>query len=148
MEIILKKDVANLGFKDEIVTVKPGYGRNFLIPQGMASLATPSAKKVLAEDLKQKAVKDAKAIAAANDMVAKMAEATITVPAKAGEKGKIFGSVTNVQLAESMNKLGFELDRKNIKILGGTIKNLGKFEAEIRIHREVSTKIGFEVVAE
>lgn len=148
MEVILKKDVANLGFKDEIVTIKPGYGRNFLIPQGFASLATPSAKKVLAENLKQRAVKEAKEIEAANQTVAKLAEATIAVPAKAGEKGKIFGSVTNVQLAETITKLGFELDRKNIKILGGTIKNTGKFEAEIRLHREVSTKINFEVIAE
>ena len=148
MELILKKDVQNLGFKDDVVAVKPGYGRNFLIPQGFAVLATESARKVHAENVKQRAKKDEKAKADANALAEKLASLTVKVGAKAGETGKIFGSVINVQVGDALKTAGVEVERKNIKILGGGIKTLGTYEAELKLHREVTAKFSFEVVAE
>ncbi|MBL57007.1 MAG: 50S ribosomal protein L9 [Flavobacteriales bacterium] len=147
MEVILKKDMQPLGFKDEIVSVKNGYGRNFLIPQGIAILATESAKKMHEETIKQKAKKDAKLKADAEAIAAKIEGLTLKVSAKAGETGKIFGSVNNIQVAEALALAGVEVDRKAIKLLGGNPSELGSFEAEIKLHREVSQTFGFEVIA-
>lgn len=148
MEVILKKDMQPLGFRDDIVNVKPGYGRNFLIPKGIAELATESAKKMHAETLKQRAVKDAKLKKEAEALGAKLGELTIKVGAKVGESGKIFGSVGNIQVADAIKEKGFEVDRKAIKIIGGNPKEVGSFEAEIKLHREVDAKVTFEVVGE
>jgi large subunit ribosomal protein L9 len=148
MELILNKDVEKLGHKDEIVTVKPGYGRNFLIPQGLATLATPSNRKVLAETLKQRAHKDAKLKEEALSMAATIEKLAIRVGAKAGESGKIFGSVNNIQIAEALKKAGVDLDRKNITLLENNIKNLGKYSAKARLHKEVIVEFEFEVVEE
>lgn len=145
MDVLLKKDVERLGSKDDIVSVKNGYGRNFLIPKGIAILATSSVKKMHAETLKQRAHKDNKLKDEANEALAKMAKKTFIVPAKVGENGKIFGSVTNIQLADVLNKEGFKVERKNIKILTNNIKSVGTYEAEISFHKEVSGKISFEV---
>jgi len=148
MELILKQDVENLGFKDDIVTVKNGYGRNFLIPQGQAILATSSAKKVLAENLKQRAFKEAKLI----DDATKLAEAIkgleIKIASKVGTGDKLFGSVNNINVAEAIAKSGTEVDKKYIKVIGGSVKRLGKYNASVRLHRAVVADITFEVVAE
>ena len=146
MEVILKKDMQPLGFKDDIVVVKPGFGRNYLIPQGWANLATPSARKVHAENLKQRAKKEEKQKAEAAGVAEKLQALTIVVKAKAGESGKIFGSVNNIQIAESIKAQGIEVDRKAIKIIGGNPSNLGKYEAEIKLYRDVDATITFEVV--
>ena len=130
MEVILKKDKQPLGFKDEIVSVKNGYGRNYLIPQGIAVLATESAKKMHEETIKQRAKKDAKLKADAEAIAAKIAELTVKVSAKAGETKKIFGSVNNIQVAEALGNSGVEVDRKAIKIIGGNPSELGSYEAE------------------
>ena len=148
MEVILKKDMQPLGFRDDIVNVKPGFGRNFLIPQGFADLATSSAKKVHAENLKQKSVKDAKMKIDAQAIAEKLKALTIKVGAKVGESGKIFGSVGTIQLAEAVKEAGFDLDKKAMRIIGGNPKEIGTFEAEIKLHREVDAKINFEVVGE
>jgi large subunit ribosomal protein L9 len=148
MDVILKKDVEKLGEKDQLVSVKPGYGRNFLIPQGSAVLATPSLKKVHAENVKQRAHKEKAAIEEANKAVAKLADATIKLVAKVGESGKIFGSVTAVQVAEAFANAGYAVERKNIKIHNEPIKNVGKYKATLKLHREVSTEVNFEVVGE
>ena len=132
MEIILKQDVHNLGFKDDVVTVKNGYGRNYLIPQGFAILATPSAKKVLAENLKQKAYK----------------EQHIIDEAKKGAGDKLFGSINNGDLAQELAKAGHDIDKKFISIAGNTLKRAGKYNASIRLHREVIVDFPFEIVAE
>ena len=145
MDVLLKKDVDRLGSKDEIVTVKNGFGRNFLIPKGIAILATDSVRKMHAETLKQRAHKDNKLKEEANEALAKLTKKSFTVPAKVGENGKIFGSVTNIQLAEALNNEGFNVERKNITLLTNNIKNVGKYEAEIKLHKEVSGKITFEV---
>ena len=145
MEVLLKKNVEQLGTKDEIVSVKNGYGRNFLIPKGFAVLATDSIKKMHAETLKQRAHKENKLKEEATALAAKLGKDTIVIPAKVGEKGKIFGSVSNIQLADILNEKGYVIDRKNIKILTEHIKAVGKYEAEIPLHKEVSTKIEFEV---
>ena len=147
MEVILKKDIQPLGFKDEIVSVKNGYGRNYLIPQGIAVLATESAKKMHEETIKQRAKKDAKLKADAEAIAAKIAELTVKVSAKAGETKKIFGSVNNIQVAEALGNSGVEVDRKAIKILGGNPSELGSYEAEIKLHKKVATTFKFEVVA-
>ena len=147
MEVILKKDMQPLGFKDEIVSVKNGYGRNYLIPQGIAVLATESAKKMHEETIKQRAKKDAKLKADAEAIAAKIAELTVKVSAKAGETKKIFGSVNNIQVAEALGASGVQVDRKAIKILGGNPSELGSYEAEIKLHKDVSTTFKFEVVA-
>ncbi|MDC6363063.1 MULTISPECIES: 50S ribosomal protein L9 [Flavobacteriaceae] len=148
MELILKEDVQDLGFKDDIVTVKNGYGRNFLIPQGLATLATPSAKKVLAENLKQRAHKEKKIIDEANTMAEAIKQLEIRIPAKAGAGDKLFGSVSNIDLAAALEKAGHQIDRKFINIKGGAIKRVGPYNAIIRLHREVVVDFPFEVIAE
>lgn len=148
MEIILKKDVQNLGFKDDIVTVRNGYGRNFLIPQGLAVLATPSAKKVLAENLKQRAFKDKKIIEDAQKLAKTLQALEIKILAKAGAGDKLFGSVSSQNLVEELEKQGHILDKKFVHIAGGTIKRTGKYEASVRLHREVIISLPFEVVRE
>ena len=146
MKIILKENVENLGFKDEVVEVKNGYGRNYLIPKGLANLATKSALKVLEENLKQRAVKDQKIKDEAQKTADALKEIVVKVGAKAGEKGKIFGSVNTIQLAEAIEKLGHNVDRKYIKIKGEPIKTLGTYEASVRLHKDVDTVVKFEVV--
>ncbi|PKA83973.1 LSU ribosomal protein L9P [Ulvibacter sp. MAR_2010_11] len=148
MELILKKDVENLGFTDDLVTVKNGYGRNFLIPQGHAILATPSAKKVLAETLKQRAYKEKKVIADAQTEADKLNGLEIKIASKAGEGDKLFGSITNANLAEALEKEGVSVDKKFITIAGGSIKRTGQYDATIRFHRDVISNFTFDVVAE
>ena len=148
MELILKKDVEKLGFKDDVVTVKNGFGRNFLIPQGFAELATPSARKVLDETLKQRAYKEKKQIDAAKTEAAKLGGLEVKLTAKAGAGDKIYGSVTNADLAEALSKAGVEIEKKYITIAGGNIKRLGQYEATLRFHREVIANFNFEVVSE
>ena len=148
MELILKQDVENLGFKDDIVTVKNGYGRNYLIPQGYAALATSSAKKVLTENLKQKSHKESKLVKDANKTANAIKALEIKVASKVGAGDKLFGSVSNIDLAEIINKSGIEIDKKLIKVIGGSVKRLGKYNATVRLHREVIVEITFEVVAE
>ena len=148
MELILKQDVENLGFKDDIVTVKNGYGRNYLIPQGFAVLATTSAKKVLAENLKQRAYKEAKLVEDANKLAETIKGYEIKIASKVGSGDKLFGSVNNINVAEALARAGTELDKKFIKVVGGNVKRLGKYNASVRLHRSVITDIVFEVVAE
>mgnify|MGYP003484635734 FL=1 len=147
MQVILKEDVINLGYKDDIVTVKDGYGRNFLIPQGKAVIASDSAKKVLAENLKQRAHKLAKIKADAQELAAKLEGVSLTIGAKTSSTGTIFGSVTNIQVAEALAKAGFEVDRKIIYIKE-SVKEVGTYKATVKLHKEVSVEISFEVVAE
>ena len=137
-----------MGFKDDIVSVKNGYGRNFLIPQGLATLATPSAKKVLAENLKQRAHKEKKIIDAATKTAEALKQLEIRIPAKVGAGDKLFGSVTTIDLAAALDKEGHQIDRKFINIKGGAIKRVGPYEAIIRLHREVVVEFPFEVIAE
>ena len=147
MQVILKEDVVNLGYKDDIVTVKDGYGRNFLIPQGKAVIASDSAKKVLAENLKQRAHKLAKIKADAQELAAKLEGVSLTIGAKTSSTGTIFGSVTNIQVAEALAKAGFEVDRKIIYIKE-SVKEVGTYKATVKLHREVCVEMSFEVVAE
>ncbi len=147
MKIILKEHVEKLGFKDEVVTVKNGYARNFLIPKGKAVLATDSAVKILEEKLKQQSGKEEKVIADANNIAEVISNLEIVVKAKVAEGGnKLFGSITTIQFADSLAALGHEIDKRFIKLT--TIKEIGKYEAEVRLHRNVSVTIPFEVVAE
>jgi large subunit ribosomal protein L9 len=150
MEIILKQDVANVGQTNDIVTVRNGYASNYLIPQGYAVLATSSAKKIHAENLKQRAHKEAKIREQALALAAKLEGVVVNVEAKVSSTGKIFGSVNNIQIAEALTAKGFEVDRRNIVILGGDdhVKEVGIYEAEIKLHREVKVKIKFEVKGE
>lgn len=148
MELILKKDVENLGFADDLVTVKNGYGRNYLIPKGYAIMATPSAKKMLAETLKQRAFKEKKIIEEAQAQNEKLMGLDIKIPAKTGVADKLFGSVTNADLAEVLEKEGVSIDKKYIAIAGGVIKRAGQYEATIRFHREVIGTLTFDVVPE
>lgn len=148
MEVILKQDVKNLGNRDEIVKVKPGYGRNFLIPQGMAILATESNKKVLAESVRQRAHKEEKLRTEASGMAEKLASMKIEVGAKVGESGKIFGSVNAIQLTEAIRKQGIEVDRKNVSFDAEAIKQLGTYTAHIKIYKDIKVDVSFEVVAE
>ena len=148
MEIILKKDVEGVGFKDDIVTVKNGFGRNFLIPNGSAILATPSAKKVLAENIKQQVVKDKKVIDDANKLAKKINSLEIKIKAKVGEGVKLFGSVNNINVQNELAESGIEIDKKSIMISGNNIKQTGKYTAKIRLHREVIFDFPFEVVPE
>jgi len=148
MELILKQDVENLGFKDDIVDVKNGYGRNFLIPTGQAVLATSSAKKVLAENLKQRAYKEAKLIEDATKVAEAVKGYEIKIASKTGSGDKLFGSVNNIDLAAALAKAGTEIDKKFIKVVGGSVKRLGVYEASIRLHREVVANINFEVISE
>jgi len=146
MEVLLKKDIDRLGSKDELVEVKNGYGRNFLIPKGFAILATDSVKKMHSETLKQRAHKYNQLKEEATKIYEKMSKKTFKVPAKVGENGKIFGSITNIQLADSLDKAGFKVERKNISLPSGNLKSVGKFEADIVLHKEVKGKISFEIV--
>ena len=148
MEVILKEDVANLGYKDDIVHVKDGYGRNFLIPQGKAVIASESARTVLAEVLKQRAHKIAKIKEEAQALAEKMKGVSLTIGAKTSSTGTIFGSVTNIQIAEELAKLGFEIDRKIIRIKEDLVKEVGSYNATVRLHKEVSVDIPFEVISE
>jgi large subunit ribosomal protein L9 len=148
MEIILLQDVHKLGQKDDLVHVKDGYGRNFLIPRGYAMAATPSAKKSHAENLRQRAHKEEKIKAEAQDLAAKMADLSIVVGAKTSSSGKIFGSVNTIQIAEALKEKGFDIDRKSISLPEDQIKEVGKYKAVIRLHREVKVEVGFEIVAE
>ena len=148
MELILKEDVQNLGFKDDIVSVKNGYGRNFLIPQGKAVIATLSAKKVLAENLKQRAFKEKSIIDAAQKRGEEIKAIEIKITSKVGSGDKLFGSVTNADLASAISVKTSEIDKKFITLPGKTIKRLGKYEATIRLHREVSFEFPFEIIAD
>ena len=145
MELILKQDVQNLGFKDDVVTVKAGYGRNFLIPQGFAHMATPSARKVLAENLKQRAHKEAKVVADANAIADKLKALEIKISAKAGGE-KLFGSITNIDIAAALEKEGQAIDRKFIT--SGIVKRTGKYSASVRLHRDVVVDLPYEIIAE
>ena len=147
MEIILKEDVANVGYKDDIVNVKSGYGRNFLIPQGKAVIASESAKKVLAENLKQRAHKLAKIKQDAMDIAAKLEGTTLIIGAKTSSSGTIFGSVSNIQVAEELAKKGFDIDRKIIYIKD-SVKEVGSYKAQVRLHKEITVEIPFEVISE
>jgi large subunit ribosomal protein L9 len=148
MEVILKKNVDKLGYANEIVSVKPGYGRNFLIPQGYAILATASAKKAHEEIMRQKAHKETKMVAEAQEMAAKLVDLKISIFTKAGENGKIFGSVNTVQLSEALKKAGFEIDRRSISIKNEPIKEVGSYTAEANLFKGVKQTFSFDVVAE
>ncbi|MCF6181335.1 50S ribosomal protein L9 [Lutibacter sp.] len=148
MEIILKQDVETVGFKDDIVTVKNGYGRNYLIPQGFAVLATTSAKKVLAETLKQRAFKEEKLIKDATKIANAIKELEIKITAKTGDGSKLFGSISNANVAEELAKAGQKVDKKFIKVEGGTVKRIGKYNTTIRLHREVIVELPIEIIAE
>ncbi len=148
MEVILLQDIQNLGSKDEIISVKDGYGRNYLIPQKMAIVANESAKKILAENTKQRAHKEAKLVEEAQALAAKMEGMSVTIGAKTSSSGKIFGSVNSIQLAEAIAKLGFEIERKQINIKEDSIKEIGKYTAKIKLHKEVYVDFDFEVVSE
>ncbi|MDF2448886.1 MAG: ribosomal protein [Bacteroidota bacterium] len=148
MEVILKQDLKGLGYKNDIVKVKNGYGRNFLIPQRIAVLATDSNKKMQAEEIKQSSFKEEKLRNEATAMAAKFADVTVKVGAKAGESGKIFGSVTNIQLAEALKKAGYDVERKNIEMNEEAIKSLGTYSAKVRLFKEISATVNFEVIAE
>ncbi len=145
MQVILKKDVEKLGYKDEIVEVRPGYANNFLIPQGMATAATASAKKVLAENLKQRAHKEAKVVADAEALAAKISGIELSISAKA-EEGRIFGSVTAADIAEALEKRGVSVDKKSIVV--DTVKQIGQYEALVKIHKQIGATVKFAVVAE
>ncbi len=146
MEIILKEDIAGLGYKNDIVKVKDGYGRNYLIPQGKAVIATESAKKVLAENERQRAHKLAKIKADAEAQAAKLNGVKVTISAKVNEDGTIFGGVGAAQVAEALAAKGFEVDRK--AIVAETVKAVGEYTATINLHKEVKAEVAFEVVAE
>lgn len=146
MELILKQDVENLGFKDDVVTVKNGYGRNFLIPQGQAVMATVSAKKVLAENIKQRAYKEKKIVDEATKVADALKALDIKIAAKVGTGDKLFGSVGNIDLAEALQKEGHSIDKKFITV--ATIKRTGKYNAVIRLHRAVTVDLPFEVIAQ
>lgn len=148
MEVILKQDVQNLGNKDEIVTVKNGYGANWLIPQGLAVMATPSAKKIHAENMKQRAHKEAALRADAQAKAAKMEGITVKVAAKVSEKGKVFGSVSNIQVADALVAAGQDVDKKNITLVGeALVKELGSYQATVKIYKDIKATVNFEVVA-
>ena len=146
MEIILKEDVVNLGYKNDIVTVKSGYGRNYLIPTGKAVIASPAAKKMLAEELKQRAHKLEKIKKDAEAIAEQLKEVSLTIATKVSATGTIFGSVSNIQIAEELAKLGHNIDRKIIFVKG--VKEVGNYTAIVKLHKEVSVEIPFEVVAE
>lgn len=148
MEIILKSDVQNLGFKDDILEVKSGYGRNFLIPKGLAVLATASAKKVHAENLKQRAHKEAKIIADAQEVANRINQLSLKIFAKVGVGDKLFGSVSSMNLAQALSKQNETIDKKYILVQGGSVKRTGLYTAQVRLHREVMANLNFEVVPE
>ena len=147
MKVILKEDITNLGYKDDVVEVKSGYGRNYLIPQRLAVIASPSALKVLAENLKQRAHKIAQIKADAEAIAESLKDVSLTISAKTSPTGTIFGSVTNIQIAEALEKLGHNIDRK-ITFIKDNVKEVGKYTATVKLHKEVSVEIPFEVVPE
>lgn len=148
MEIILLQDVNKLGQKDDIVKVKDGYGRNFLIPKGMAVAATSSAKKMHTENLRQRAHKEEKIRAEAQQLASKLQDVKIVVGAKTSTSGKIFGSVNTIQIAESLKEKGFDIDRRNITLPEDQVKEVGKYKATVKLHRDVRVEVEFEIVAE
>jgi large subunit ribosomal protein L9 len=148
MEIILTKDVENLGSQFDLVKVKPGYARNYLIPRGLAQAATESNRKSLNEILKQRAHKEEKAKADAEALAKKLKDIVVKIPAKVGENGKIFGSVNSLQLAEAIQKLGYTVDRKNIHLAADAVKSTGKYSANVKLYKDITAEITFEVVAE
>lgn len=149
MEIILTQDVKNLGYKNDIVNVKPGYARNYLIPQGMAILATESARKVLAENMRQQAYKQEKIKKEAQELATVLEGLSLRIPAKAAQTGKIYGSVNNVQITNAIKEAkGIEIDRKQILVDDDTIKEVGNYKAKVRLHKDVTVEISFEVFAE
>lgn len=148
MEIILKQDVDNLGHKDEIVNVKPGYARNYLIPQGYAIMATASAKKVYEENMKQKAHKEAKLREEAEVVAEKMNGLSLRIGTKTSSTGKIFGSINTVMIAEALEKEGFNIERKNITLKGEAIKEVGNYEANVKIYKNIKVVVPFEVYSE
>ena len=148
MELILKQDVEGLGFKDDVVTVKNGYGRNFLIPSGHAVLATTSAKKVRAENLKQRAFKEKKMIEDAQKVAENIKDLELKITAKVGSGDKLFGSVNNIDVAAALDQAGQRIEKKFITVTGGNVKRLGKYNAQIRLHRDVNVELTFEIIAE
>jgi large subunit ribosomal protein L9 len=148
MQIILKENIENLGFKDDLVNVKNGYGRNYLIPQGKAVLATVSAKKVLAENIKQKAFKEKKIIDDATALGEKITALEVKIASKVGSGDKLFGSVSALDLVKAFEAKGHKIDKNAISIPGKTIKHLGSYEAKVRLHREVSIQFPFEIIPE
>ena len=146
MDIILKTDIVGLGYKNDTVAVKPGYGRNFLIPQGYAMMATDSNKKIVSENIRQAAHKAEKVKNDALEIAAAIGEMVLTIPAKAGDSGKIFGRVTNTQVADALREKGFDIDRKKIAV--DDVKTLGTYQATLDLHKEVKHKVSFEVVAD
>jgi large subunit ribosomal protein L9 len=148
MEIILKQDIQNLGDKDDILNVKDGYARNYLIPKGLAINATASAKKVHQEILKQRAHKEEKVKKEAQVVAEKLKTVSLTIGAKTSTKGKIFGSVNTIQLSEALKEKGFDIDRRIITIKEDLIKEIGKYTAKVRLHKEVQVEVPFEIIAE
>jgi len=148
MEIILKQDIENLGYKDDIVTVKNGYARNYLIPNGLAINATAALKKQHSEILRQRAHKEEKLKNVALEISEKLKNENLTIGAKTSSKGKIFGSVNTIQIAEGLKEKGYDIDRKNISIKEELIKEVGKYTAKIKLHKEVAVDVPFEIVAE
>lgn len=148
MDIILKKDVENLGLEFDTVSVKPGYARNFLLPQGVALLATPKNKAALAETLEARKDEEAKLVAAANAIVEQLKKTNITIATKVGTGDKLFGSINNANLSDELSKVGVQVDKKYIKIPGNNIKRTGKSTAVIRLHREVEYNFEFEIVSD
>ncbi len=149
MEIILKQDVPNLGHKDDIVVVRNGYATNYLIPQGFAIMATPSAKKMHAENMRQRAHKEAQIREEATQMAAKLEGVQVTLATKVSSTGKIFGSINNIQIAEALAQKGFQVDRRNITILGDdSIKEVGIYEAVVKCHKDIKANIKLEIISE
>jgi large subunit ribosomal protein L9 len=148
MEVILTRDIPKLGHKNEIINVKPGYGRNYLVPQGMAIAASVSAKKVLAENLKQRAHKETKIKNEALELASKLEGVSLTIGTKASATGKIFGSVTTIQVADALAKSGYSIDRKSICLKDSSIKELGSYSAQVVLYKGVEVEVKFEVVAE
>ena len=148
MEVILLKNVDKLGYANEVVTVKPGYGRNFLIPQGYAILATANAKKAHEEVMRQKSHKESKMLVEAQELAAKLADVSVSIATKAGENGKIFGSINTIQLADALKAAGFDIDRKSLKIKDEPIRELGSYDAEANLFKGVKQGFKFNVVAE
>ncbi|MBQ9884582.1 MAG: 50S ribosomal protein L9 [Bacteroidales bacterium] len=146
MQVILKEDVINLGYKDDIVNVKPGYGRNYLIPTGKAVIASESAKKVLAENLRQRAHKLEKIKADAATLAEQLNKVSLVIATKVSQTGTIYGSVNSLQIADELKKLGYEIDRKAIEV--ADVKAIGNYVAKVKLHKEISAEVPFEVVAE
>ena len=148
MNVILKQDISNLGHKDDIVAVKDGYARNYLIPKGLAINATAQNKKVHEEILRQRAHNEAELKEAALQQAEELKKVSLTIGAKTSTKGKIFGSVNTIQIAEALTEKGFELERKNISIKDDLIKEIGSYSATVKLHKEVLVDVPFEIVSE